>query len=80
MNELWTQALRLPEQERAALARQLLLSLEPDDFGANDEATWEKELEARMAAIDEGRFAARDWREALADIRKSLSEGSAPLR
>jgi putative addiction module component (TIGR02574 family) len=78
MNELWTQALQLPEQERAALARQLLLSLEPDDFGGRHEAAWEKELEARMAAIDEGRFAARDWREALADIRKSLTEESAP--
>jgi putative addiction module component (TIGR02574 family) len=78
MNEFWTQALQLPEDERAALARQLLLSLEPDDFGANHEVAWEKELEARMAAIEEGRFAARDWRVALADIRKSLAEGSSP--
>jgi hypothetical protein len=91
MNDLLTQALQLPEQERAALTRQLLFSLEAEhlttlarhlwlnvetgDWDSNNEAAWAKELEARMAGIDEGRYSARDWRDALADMRKSLTEG-----
>jgi hypothetical protein len=91
MNDLWTQALSLPEQERAALTRQLLFSLEAEhftnlarqlwlnvetgDFDADNEAAWAMELEARMAGIEEGRYKARDWREALTDIRNSLTTG-----
>jgi putative addiction module component (TIGR02574 family) len=75
-NDLWQQAMQLPEPDRAALAHQLLLSLEPDDFDADTEAAWAVELEARLAAVEQGRFAARDWREALADIRQALREKS----
>jgi putative addiction module component (TIGR02574 family) len=74
-NELLSQALSLPEAERAALARQLLLSLEAETAADADDA-WALEIEARLAAIAEGRFQAKDWREALAEIRQKLSAGS----
>jgi putative addiction module component (TIGR02574 family) len=72
-DDLFTQALKLPEPQRAALARQLLLSLEPDDFDEDSEAAWATELEARLAAIEQGKFEAKDWRESLAEIRQSLA-------
>lgn len=74
--DLLPQVMQLPEEDRASLARQLLLSLEPEDHDADAEAAWAVELEARLAAIQQGRFSARDWREALADIRRSLRKGA----
>lgn len=74
-NELLSQALSLPEAERAVLARQLLLSLEAETAADEDQA-WALEIEARLTAIAEGRFQAKDWREALAEIRLKLSAGS----
>jgi putative addiction module component (TIGR02574 family) len=74
-NELLCQALRLPEAERAALAKQLLLSLEPETTADSGDA-WVLEIEARLAEIAEGRFQAKDWREAVAEIRQKLSAGA----
>jgi len=71
-NDLVTLVLELPEAERASLARQLLLSLEPPDLDSDNEAAWAAELEARIAAVEEGRFRAIDWRKALKRIRRSL--------
>ena len=65
----------LPEAERVALARQLLLSLEAETAADADDA-WALEIGARLAAIAEGRFHAKDWREALTEIRQKLSAGS----
>src|SRR3569623_2567553 len=64
-NDLLTQALGLPECERAALAKQLLLSLEPEGSAGDSDEAWALEIEARLAAIGEGRFQAKDWRQAL---------------
>ncbi|HUY35922.1 MAG TPA: addiction module protein [Pirellulales bacterium] len=71
-NEVFAQALGLPEDARASLARQLLLSLETDDFDSDSEAAWAIEIEARLAAVERGGYAAQDWREALAEIRSRL--------
>lgn len=69
---LLEQALALPEQERADMAYQLLLSLESKgfDFGAED--AWADEIMARSDAVHRGDYKARDWREALEDIRHNL--------
>ena len=69
-DDLFTQALTLSVPERAALAHQLLHSLEPEDPDAED--AWADEIQARSDALHRGEFTARDWREALADIRKQL--------
>jgi putative addiction module component (TIGR02574 family) len=71
-NNLVAQVLELPERQRASLARQLLLSLEPPDFDSDNEAAWAAELEARITAVEEGRFRSTDWRKALKRIRRSL--------
>jgi putative addiction module component (TIGR02574 family) len=76
MNELLAKVLQLPTAERATIARELLLSLEPDEFDVDAEAAWAKEIDARLTAIEQDRFSARDWREAVENIRQSLSQGS----
>ena len=63
--------LRLPEKDRAELARQLLLSLEPPltDSQAEVDAAWEAETERRCAQIERGEVAMLDWRESIERIR-----------
>jgi hypothetical protein len=74
MNELLQQALLLPEQERAALAHELLLSLPPGEEVSESEweEAWAAEIKNRMERFDRGETTARDWREVLADIRTGL--------
>ena len=78
LNDFLNRAMELPEPDRAALARHLLASLEPEDFDPDDEAVWAKEIEARLDAIERGDFVASDWRESIARIRQSLGRGQAP--
>jgi putative addiction module component (TIGR02574 family) len=58
--ELLTKALRLPEHERAALARQLLESLDSERDAEIDDA-WLTEIERRCAAVDAGDAITSDW-------------------
>ena len=65
-------AMALDASQRAEVAHQLLLSLEPDDFDADADSAWAEEIRRRRQAIRDGRVILRDWDEALADIRQSL--------
>lgn len=69
-DDLLTQTLSLSEKERAALAQQLLHSLEPDDPDAED--AWADEIQARSDKVHSGNYVAHDWREAVEDIRRGL--------
>ena len=61
--KLRTEALALPPDERAALARELLLSLdEPADSGA--EEAWAEEIGRRTEAVANGTATLVDWNEA----------------
>jgi putative addiction module component (TIGR02574 family) len=70
VDDLYTQAMALPMLERAALAQQLLHSLEPEEPDA--EEAWAGEIQARSDALHRGEFTVHDWREALDGIRKQL--------
>lgn len=72
------QVLALPEQERANMAYQLLLSLEPEDSDSDAEDAWADEIMARSDAVHHGDYKARDWREALEDIRNQLRRNESP--
>ena len=72
--ELLTQVLQLPLNERASMARQLLLSLESEPVEADYEAAWEKELIERVKRLDEGKAEMFDWRESHEEIRGKLRE------
>jgi len=69
-------AMGLDARQRAEVAYQLLLSLEPDGFDPDADTAWAAEIKQRLQAIREGRVVLRDWDEALADIRQSLSSQS----
>ena len=70
-SEVLANAMMLPEKERADLAHQLLLSLEPEDFGDDEIASaWQQEITTRLKQIATGNFNAHDWRQAIHDIRQ----------
>lgn len=66
-----SQALGLSPKERAALAHDLLISLEEDGPDADAEAAWDSEIEARSAAYLAGELPASGWRESLARSRQA---------
>jgi putative addiction module component (TIGR02574 family) len=72
VQDLFVRALELPEPQRAALAHELLLSLESEPFDTDWEAAWGAELDARLAEADAPDSSAQDWREAIAEMRQAL--------
>jgi hypothetical protein len=74
--ELLDRVLALPVEQRADLARHLLLSLEAEPFDDPAEAdqAWSDEIDARIARADAGESAEVDWRVALERVRNSLSK------
>jgi putative addiction module component (TIGR02574 family) len=69
--KLRKEALALPPDERAALARELLLSLdEPADSGA--EEAWAEEIGRRAEAVANGTATLVDWNEAEKRITERL--------
>lgn len=70
--DLLTRALQMPAEDRADLARELLLSLESDPSDEDHEAAWEQEILQRLKQFDEGKTVAVGWREAQAHIREKL--------
>ena len=74
--EILQAAMALDAHERAEIAHQLLLSLEPDVGDDDVEQAWAEEIRRRRRAIREGRVALRDWNDALSDVRRSIAERS----
>lgn len=65
--DLYSEALKLDEAERAELAGLLFESLEPEaDEGV--EAAWREEIERRMKALDKGSSATIPWSEVRARL------------
>ncbi len=54
-NDLLSDALRLPPEERARLAHELLLSLEAGGEDSDAEAEWARELERRAQEVISGK-------------------------
>ena len=77
--DVLTQAMQLPLEARADIAHQLLLSLEPEEFGDDEvAAAWQQEIETRLQKIASGNFLAHDWRQALQEIRQELKKDAMP--
>jgi putative addiction module component (TIGR02574 family) len=73
LDELESEALKLPIEERAKLAQRLILSI--DDEGEPDpehERLWMEEIERRCRAIDEGRARLIPAEEVFASIEADL--------
>jgi putative addiction module component (TIGR02574 family) len=68
-HEIEEQAKSLPAEERARLAESLLESLRPEGT-AEVEAAWEREIEARVAALRLGKEELIDGEAVLAELRQ----------
>ena len=75
MEELLERALKLPEAERAALAHDLLLSLEPEHQDEDYEEAWAEEIEARLQRLDSGESQPDDLENVMHRLRASLTKG-----
>ncbi len=77
--ELFSLAMQLPPADRANLAHQLLLSLEPETVDEDDVASaWQREIDGRLRQIADGNYVAHDWRTAVDEIRLELQKGRTP--
>jgi len=61
--QLLVEALRLSDEERAALAGELIQSLEAE-VDADAEAAWSAEIRARLDRVDAGTVTTISWSEA----------------
>jgi hypothetical protein len=75
LSDVLSAALTLSHSERAHIACELLLSLEPADFDDDTdvEQAWAEEIQERLKEMREGRAELRNWDEVCADIRRSLA-------
>ena len=61
--QLFVEALRLSDEERAALASELIQSLE-GEIDADGEAAWSAEIRSRLDQVDAGTATTIPWSEA----------------
>lgn len=80
--DLLERALKLPAEERASLAQQLIESL--DETGDEDPATveraWAEEIKRRLREIREGHVKTIPWDEAMANARAAVERVRAKKR
>ena len=73
--QLLVEALRLSDEERAALAGELIQSLETQ-VDADAEAEWSAEIRARLERVDAGRAKTISWSEARRRIHAAAGRGN----
>ena len=72
--QLLVEALRLSDEERAALAGELIQSLETE-VDADAEAAWSAEIRARLERVDAGKAKTIAWSEARRRIHAAAGRG-----
>ena len=73
--QLLVEALRLTAEERAALARELIDSLD-SDVDPDAEAAWAPEIRTRVSDLEAGRAKTIPWSEARRRIHAAAGRGS----
>jgi hypothetical protein len=73
VDDLRSQALQLPVEERAGLIRDLILSLEDGPAHADAESQWADTSSVRADQVASGEFTAADWRESVERMRTRLT-------
>ncbi|MFP2912759.1 addiction module protein [Pyxidicoccus sp. 3LFB2] len=71
-DDLLTDVLQLPPEERAEVAHKLLLSLDETSEDVNADAEWARELERRAEDIRQGRVESVPWEDVEARISARL--------
>jgi hypothetical protein len=76
IDEVRLSALALSLEQRAELASDLLLSLEPEPTTsrADIDVEWTEEIEKRIDSYKRGDVALLDWRESVEQLRQELRE------
>jgi putative addiction module component (TIGR02574 family) len=72
--QLLAEALRLSAKERAALAGELIQSLDPD-VDPDAEAAWSEEIRARLERLDAGTAKTIPWSEARRRLHAAAGRG-----
>jgi putative addiction module component (TIGR02574 family) len=72
--QLLAEALRLSDEERAALAGELIQSLD-SHVDADAEAAWSQEIRARLERLDAGTATTIPWSEARRRIHAAAGRG-----
>lgn len=72
--QLLAEALRLSDEERAALAGELIQSLDRE-VDADAEAAWSEEIRARLDRLDAGTAKTIPWSEARRRIHAAAGRG-----
>lgn len=75
--QLLVEALRLPDEERAALAGELIQSLDAE-VDPDAEAAWSTEIRARLDRVDAGKVTTIPWSEARRRIHAAAGRASRP--
>ena len=70
--KITTEALALPDDERALLARELIVSLDSETC-PNTEAEWAEVIDRRSREISEGKVQCRPTGETVRNIRAKLN-------
>jgi hypothetical protein len=73
ISEVLSAAMCLNPEQRSEVVHQLLLTLEPGETDQDIDRVWVEEVQRRRQAIREGRSTLRDWDDALAAIRQTIS-------
>ena len=73
--QLLLEALRLPQEERAALAGELIESLDTE-IDSDAEAAWSAEIRARLDEVSAGRARTVSWSEARRRIHAAAGRGA----
>jgi putative addiction module component (TIGR02574 family) len=77
LKELFREAARLPQNDRATLAGLLIESLDPAPE-ADVEAAWSREIARRIADLDAGRVETIPWEEVRVELFGQRDEGQTP--
>ena len=73
--QLLSEAFRLPAEQRAALAGELIQSLETE-VDTDAEAAWSAEIRARLDRVDAGTAKTIPWAEARRRIHSAAGRGN----
>ena len=75
-SDLIERTMHLSSEDRAELARRLILSLEPGGMEADVDRAWEVEIERRISSFEGGHTAAVDWQDAVDRARARLNDST----
>lgn len=78
IDEIRIRMMDLPVEDRAQLARELLLSLDGSELQNDLDLAWLKEVKRRADSVARGEMRLIDWQDSIARIEAALAERRKP--